>query len=202
MLEYVRMKTNQGKKSFLGCCKDSIGTTLIITQVAAVVIAIVLSVYGSGKFYAILILTFLFSNSIGLSTHILFAAADYFRIVPYSEEKKRFRPSSVLLTLGGMLTGSEITMLMDNLFLGYMKIPFWYLEVIGVDPPYQGKGFANMLLKPMLRRIDKEHFPIWLDTVLKRNVSFYEHFDFIILEEIIIPNTNIVNWFMIRESEI
>ena len=84
----------------------------------------------------------------------------------------------------------------------YMKIPFWYLEVIGVDPPYQGKGFANMLLKPMLRRIDKEHFPIWLDTVLKRNVSFYEHFDFIILEEIIIPNTNIVNWFMIRESEI
>jgi len=82
-----------------------------------------------------------------------------------------------------------------------MKIPYWYLDVIGVDPHYQGKGFASMLLEPMLRRIDKENLPIWLETILKRNVSFYEHFGFYILEEIIIPNTNIVNWFMIRESE-
>jgi hypothetical protein len=84
----------------------------------------------------------------------------------------------------------------------YMKIPYWYLEVIGVDPKHQGKGFASMLLKPMLKRIEEEQFPIWLETVLKRNVSFYEHFDFYRLEEIIIPKTNIVNWFMIRTGEI
>ncbi len=83
----------------------------------------------------------------------------------------------------------------------YMKTPYWYLDVIGVDPKHQGKGFARMLLKPMLKRIDKENFPIWTETNLKRNVIFYEHFDFSILEEIIIPNTNIVNWFMIRENE-
>lgn len=83
----------------------------------------------------------------------------------------------------------------------YMKTPYWYLDVIGVDPKHQGKGFARMLLKPMLKRIDKDNFPIWAETNLKRNVIFYEHFDFSILEEIIIPNTNIVNWFMIRESE-
>ncbi|MFX1302587.1 MAG: GNAT family N-acetyltransferase [Promethearchaeota archaeon] len=84
----------------------------------------------------------------------------------------------------------------------YMKGPYWYLESIGVDPKYQGRGFASMLLKPMLRRIDKENLPIWLETNLERNVSFYEHFDFTILEEIIIPKTNIVNWFMIRTGEI
>lgn len=83
----------------------------------------------------------------------------------------------------------------------YMKVPYWYLGPIGVDPKYQGKGFASMLLKPMLKRIDKENLPIWLETNLKRNVSFYEHFDFYKLEEIIIPKTNIVNWYMIRQIE-
>lgn len=84
----------------------------------------------------------------------------------------------------------------------YMKVPYWYLGPIAVDPMYQGKGFAGMLLKPMLSRIDKENLPIWLETNLKRNVSFYEHFDFYILEEIIIPKTNIVNWYMIRQIEL
>jgi len=83
----------------------------------------------------------------------------------------------------------------------YMKIPYWYLDVMAVDPKYQGKGFASMLLKPMLGRIDNENLPIWLETNLEKNVLFYEHFDFRILEEIIIPNTNIVDWFMIRQSE-
>lgn len=84
----------------------------------------------------------------------------------------------------------------------YMKVPYWYLEVIAIDPKHQGKGFASMLLKPILKRIDQQKYPIWLDTVLKKNVSFYEHFDFYKLEEIIIPNTNIINWFMIRTGEI
>ena len=83
----------------------------------------------------------------------------------------------------------------------YMKVPYWYLDVIAVDPKFQGKGFASMLLKPMLRRIDKQNLPIWLETNLERNVQFYKHYDFTILEEIIIPNTNIVDWFMIRRSE-
>ncbi|MFX1379431.1 MAG: GNAT family N-acetyltransferase [Promethearchaeota archaeon] len=84
----------------------------------------------------------------------------------------------------------------------YMKVPYWYLGPIAVDPKYQGKGFAGMLLRPMLRRIENEHTPIWLETNLERNVSFYKHFGFFILEEIIIPKTNIINWFMIRENEI
>ena len=82
----------------------------------------------------------------------------------------------------------------------YMKVPYWYLDVIAVDPRHQGRGFARMLLDPMLKRIDKEQLPIWVETNLKRNVLFYERFDFNILEEIIVPNTNIVNWFMIRRN--
>ncbi|MFX1453502.1 MAG: GNAT family N-acetyltransferase, partial [Promethearchaeota archaeon] len=82
----------------------------------------------------------------------------------------------------------------------FMKGPYWYLELIAVDPIHQGKGFASTLLKPMLNRIDKKNLPIWLETNLKKNVTFFDHFDFSTLEEIIIPNTNLVTWFMIRYS--
>ncbi len=54
----------------------------------------------------------------------------------------------------------------------------------------------------MLKRIDEKILPIWLETNLERNVILYEHFGFYRLEEIIIPKTNIVNWFMIRTGEI
>jgi hypothetical protein len=83
-----------------------------------------------------------------------------------------------------------------------MKGPYWYLELIAVDPNYQGQGFANMLLKPMIKRIDEKRLPISLETNLKKCISFYQHFDFSILEEIIIPNTNIVLWFLIRYASL
>ncbi|MFW9828010.1 MAG: GNAT family N-acetyltransferase [Candidatus Thorarchaeota archaeon] len=82
----------------------------------------------------------------------------------------------------------------------FMKGSYWYLQLIAVDPIHQGKGFASTLLKPMLNRIDKKNLPIWLETNLKKNVTFFDHFDFSTLEEIIIPNTNLVTWFMIRYS--
>ena len=84
----------------------------------------------------------------------------------------------------------------------YMKVPYWYFGLIGVDPKFQGQGFASKLIKPMLRRIDNENLPTYLETTLERNLPFFEYFGFNKLEEIIIPNTNIVHWSMIRISEV
>lgn len=81
-----------------------------------------------------------------------------------------------------------------------MKGSYWYLELIAVDPIHQGKGFGSMLLKPMIKLIDEKNLPIWLDTNVKKNLSLFNHFDFSILEEIIIPKTNLVIWFMVRYS--
>jgi hypothetical protein len=83
----------------------------------------------------------------------------------------------------------------------YMKVPYWYFGLIGVDPKFQGKGFASKLIKPMLNQIDNENLPIYLETSLKRNLSFFEYFGFNRLEEIIIPNTNLISWSMIRLTE-
>jgi len=77
----------------------------------------------------------------------------------------------------------------------------WFLQVIGVDPQFQGKGYAGKLLKPMLARIDEEGLPCYLETIDEHNVSFYEHFGFAVIEESTIPETNLTNWAMLRNSQ-
>ena len=76
----------------------------------------------------------------------------------------------------------------------------WFLQVIGVDPQFQGKGYAGKLLKPMLARIDQEHLPCYLDTQNEKNVSIYQHYGFKVVEEVTIPGTEISHWAMLREK--
>ena len=77
----------------------------------------------------------------------------------------------------------------------------WYLATIGVDPVYQGKGYAGRLLRAKFGEIDKQNVPCYLETNKKRNVSLYQHFGFEVVEEGIIPNINIHIWAMMRRVE-
>jgi ribosomal protein S18 acetylase RimI-like enzyme len=65
----------------------------------------------------------------------------------------------------------------------HANFPHWYLYNLAVDPKHQGKGWASALLNPMLARSDREKLPCYLETG-DRNVSFYEHFGFEVLEHI------------------
>ncbi len=76
----------------------------------------------------------------------------------------------------------------------------WFLQVIGVDPQFQGKGYAGKLLKPMLARIDEEGLSCYLETLDEHNVALYEHFNFTVIEKSTIPGTNLTNWAMLREK--
>jgi len=76
----------------------------------------------------------------------------------------------------------------------------WFLQVIGVDPQFQGKGYAGKLLKPMLARIDKEGLSCYLETLDEHNVALYEHFNFTVIDKSTIPGTNLTNWAMLREK--
>lgn len=75
----------------------------------------------------------------------------------------------------------------------------WYLQLIGVDPMFQGKGYGGTLLTPMLARIDREHLPCYLETQNQKNVLLYQHYGFKVVEEVIIPGTEITFWAMLRE---
>jgi GNAT superfamily N-acetyltransferase len=57
------------------------------------------------------------------------------------------------------------------------KEPHWYLKAIGVDPSWQGRGVAGMLLRSRLRRCDQDGQPAYLE-VGKDGVALYERFGF------------------------
>jgi len=78
--------------------------------------------------------------------------------------------------------------------------PHWYLMAIGVDPGYQAKGHASRLIRAMLARIDKEDMPCYLETETEKNVALYQHFDFEVIEEFIVPDTKLKLWAMLREK--
>ena len=77
----------------------------------------------------------------------------------------------------------------------------WFLQAIGVDPQFQGRGYASKLLRPMLSRIDEEGLPCYLETLDETNVPLYEHFGFKVIEKSTIPQTSLTNWAMLREVQ-
>ena len=93
-------------------------------------------------------------------------------------------------------------------FVGYLAsvhkrhAPFkhWYLLGLAVNPDYQGKGYASTLLKAMFARIDKERLPCYLETQNEKNLPIYQHYGFKVVEESIVPDTQITNWAMLREK--
>lgn len=109
---------------------------------------------------------------------------------------------SMLLKVGRKNVSKEMS------FGGYLgsihkrHTPFrhWYLFGLGVNPDYQGKGYASLLLKAMLARIDKEHLPCYLETQNEKNLPIYQHYGFKVVEESIVPGTKLTNWAMLREK--
>jgi ribosomal protein S18 acetylase RimI-like enzyme len=76
----------------------------------------------------------------------------------------------------------------------------WYLVLLGVDPKFQGRGYASRLIRGMLTRIDEEGLPCYLETDGERNVRIYRHFGFEVIDEFIIPETNVRQCAMLRQN--
>ena len=76
----------------------------------------------------------------------------------------------------------------------------WYLQTIGVDPKFRGKGYAGRLIRPVLTKIDIQHLPCYLET-FEENVPIYERFGFRTIERSSIPQTPFENWAMLRDAK-
>ena len=77
--------------------------------------------------------------------------------------------------------------------------PHWYLAMLGVDPQFQGQGYASLLLNSMLARIDEEQLPCFLETTKAKNVPLYQHFGFNVIAEYVLPDSAVKFWGMLRE---
>ncbi len=78
----------------------------------------------------------------------------------------------------------------------------WYLQTLDVEPAHQGKGYGSLLMEYMLEKIDNSNpLPIFLETSTEINVKFYKRFGFEVMEEGIIPETDVEQWYLLRRAK-
>jgi len=88
----------------------------------------------------------------------------------------------------------------DDLHRKLVPYPHWYLQIIGVDPAHQRHGFSSRLLRPVLKRIDGERMPCYLETHAVKNVAIYRRFGFEVVSENRMPGTEVTTFAMLRKA--
>jgi GNAT superfamily N-acetyltransferase len=79
-----------------------------------------------------------------------------------------------------------------------MPEPHWYLMILGVDPPHQGRGAGGELMQPILAECDRDGLPAYLETQKARNVPFYRKHGFAVVGETEAPSGGPHWWLMSR----
>lgn len=79
-----------------------------------------------------------------------------------------------------------------------MRVPHWYLALLGVDPDESGKGVGGALLRHTLVEADEGGMPCYLETAEQRNVGFYKQFGFRVLRQGHLAGTAVNYWTMMR----
>jgi GNAT superfamily N-acetyltransferase len=77
----------------------------------------------------------------------------------------------------------------------------FYLSALGVEPERQGAGIGTALMEPVLDRCDRDRLPAYLETAAARNVLLYERVGFEVVEELILPRTDVRGWLMRRAPD-
>jgi ribosomal protein S18 acetylase RimI-like enzyme len=112
-------------------------------------------------------------------------------------------PASILSRLGRQGAGRMLAYgrYVDQLRRRLVPYPHWYLDMIGVDPPYQGQGFCGRLLRPVLERTDREGMPCYLETNAEKNVAIYQRFGFEVISEDRMPGLELTTFAMLRKAQ-
>ena len=56
--------------------------------------------------------------------------------------------------------------------------PHWYLQTIGTDPAFQGKGYGGAIMRDRLAAVDAAHMPCYLESSKHTNIPIYQGFGF------------------------
>ena len=140
-----------------------------------------------------------YTTSINMEGVAVWIQSDYYSMT--FVRMVRSVPFSVILGLlrNGFQRMKDVGDYLDTAHERLAPSKHMYLQMIGVDPQHQGKGYAGKLIKPMLARLDEEKMPCYLETLDEKNVALYEHLGFKLIEESRIPGTPLISWAMLRE---
>jgi GNAT superfamily N-acetyltransferase len=74
----------------------------------------------------------------------------------------------------------------------------WYLQMLGTQPDWQGKGVGSAIIAPVLERCDRTGERVYLESSKEQNIPFYARHGFEVTDEVHIPKGPTV-WAMWRE---
>ncbi len=98
--------------------------------------------------------------------------------------------------LGRVLRGLQAMRLIERI---HLRERHWYVSVLGVHPERQGAGLGGALLSPVLAWADRDRLPAYLETAKEKNLSFYGHFGFEVVEKVDTPGGGPPIWTMLRQ---
>ena len=113
--------------------------------------------------------------------------------------KVRALPDMARILAADPRSSLRLVRFMDTLTRLHPAQPYWYLEVVGVDPTARGLGIGTRLLEPVLARADEAGQPCYLETMTERNVAWYRGLGFEVKDaEVRFVPGGPPNWTMIR----
>lgn len=80
----------------------------------------------------------------------------------------------------------------------HVTMPYAYLFLLAVDPPFQKQGIAAALMEHMLTDLDKDNLGCYLETTAPENVDYYRGYHFDLIEAKVVPGTGLTIYAMLR----
>ncbi|WNM58366.1 GNAT family N-acetyltransferase [Candidatus Nitrospira allomarina] len=74
--------------------------------------------------------------------------------------------------------------LLEQAGASHPPVPHWYLPAIGVEPMFQGQGYASALLAQGVEGSDGAHVAAYLEATNPANIPLYRRFGFKVVGEI------------------
>ena len=88
---------------------------------------------------------------------------------------------------------------MDMMEKTHPHTPHWYLQTIGTDPAFQGKGYGGVIMRHTLATADAAHMPCYLESSKDTNIPIYQSFGFKVTGEMKVPGGGPTIWPMWRD---
>ncbi|MGH6873134.1 MAG: GNAT family N-acetyltransferase [Rhizomicrobium sp.] len=88
---------------------------------------------------------------------------------------------------------------MDMMEKVHPHTPHWYLQTIGTDPQFQGKGYGGVIMRDRLAAVDAAHMPCYLESSKDTNIPIYQSFGFKLTGEMQVPGGPRI-WPMWRDA--
>lgn len=80
------------------------------------------------------------------------------------------------------------------------KGPYYYLQVLAVDPPWHGRGLGSAMLREIVGEADRDGVPAVLETAKALNVKLYRRHGFEIVRETRVGSSPPL-WTMLRAPQ-